>query len=455
MAAIDFGGQDYTQLTADLVAAQRAQRMFTVESREAKYDARVDGLNTVSRSLTALSTAASRVDSPLDYRSYSVTPDVAGYVNVTATGSRAPSDLNIQVLQVGRPDQALSSFGQAPDADLGSSSVTLSLGGSSFTVSQASGSLNDLAAAINADSSNPGLRATVIQDGANSAQLYLTSDNIGTSSTITLSGSGGVSGLGALDRTNFDAAQSAQIVVNGVSITSDESNTFDDAIAGLSIEAVKETTGVGDIPSQVSVDIARDVEDIIANVSSLVSAFNEVRGLLREGMDFDVDTRQAGALYGDGRAEQLEQKLVSALQTSYGLTGDNLSAASLIGIEVDQNGNLTLDEDKLRSTLESDFDSTVAIISGAPSGLGNETGLADTLKQLGDDFGGFAGVMAQQANTYQIKLDEIAKTKDRIENSLAGYEQLLTRQFASLQTLQGQLSGTSSFLESQFNNNSN
>lgn len=110
MAVIDFGNQDYGQLTADLVAAQRAQRLFSVEAKEEKYGARVDGLNTVSLSLTALGTASSRLDSTLDFRAFNVSNSDDGYVSVTSSGSSPPPQIRVDVQQIGRPDEALASL---------------------------------------------------------------------------------------------------------------------------------------------------------------------------------------------------------------------------------------------------------------------------------------------------------------------------------------------------------
>lgn len=315
--------------------------------------------------------------------------------------------------------------------------------------------MTELAAKINASSDNPGIRAVVIQDGENSAKLYLSSDLIGDDSAISVSATGGASSLATLDRTGFDGAQNAQVTINGVTVTNTSSNKFDDVIPGLTIEALKETTGVGDVPDSIDVSISRDVDDLVADVSKLVAAFNESRALIREGLDYDPETRTAGALYGDARVQQLDRQFTNLLQSSYGLTDANFSSPSMIGIERDQQGNMVLDEARLRSVLDTNYDEVVAVIAGAPSGTGVADGLADRFKTIADTFGGFGGVLSQQAETFTERLDDVARTRDRIERSLIGYEQLLQSQFASLQALQGQLTGTSQFLDGQFNNSSN
>ena len=458
MAVIDFGSTDYSALTSSLVDAQRQQRLSSILAREDKYEARAGGLSTMSTVLSSLSSSAARVDSPVDFRSYTVSNSEDGYVSVTATGSSVPDNLQIEVLKVGNPDRALSSFGSSSDTDVGGGSATISVGGDSFTITMGSGSgsLQELAAEINGSLDNTGVTATVINDGAGTSQLYLASHDIGTANNITLSATGGFASLGALDRTNFsDApASDAEIRVNGVTITNTSSNTFDSVIPGLTIDALKLTNGTEGAPNSVTVSIEPDYSEIVSQLVTMVADFNDARSLLREGLAYDVTTRQAGALYGDATASGLDRKLSSVFTGTFGLDGANLNAPTRIGIEFDKEGNLTLDEARLTSLLQTNYDEVVAVISGAPSGQGQTTGIADALKSLAEDFGGATGTLAQQRDEYLERLKDIDTQKTRIETQLVSYEAILVRQFAALEALQSQIEGTSSFLDGQFNQSS-
>ncbi|MGB0957038.1 MAG: flagellar cap protein FliD N-terminal domain-containing protein, partial [Litorivicinus sp.] len=133
--AIDFGNTDYQALTQQLVAAERAQRTQTVVAKAELYGEKVDAFASLRTTVNSLGTAASKLDSSLDFRNFNVDYSDAGYVNVTTSGSSPPSNLSVEVLQVGRPDQALASFNQAGGTDNGDGSVTISVGGESFSVS--------------------------------------------------------------------------------------------------------------------------------------------------------------------------------------------------------------------------------------------------------------------------------------------------------------------------------
>lgn len=457
---IDFGNTDYQALTQQLVAAERAQRTSTVVAKAELYGERVDAYQTLRSSVNELGNVAAKLDSSLDFKKFNVGYDVEGFVNVTTSGSAPPTNLSIEVLQVGRPDQALASFNQAADADTGGGSVTIGVGSDSFTVTLASGSssLQQMAAAINADNDNPGVRATVITTGAGASELYLESDDIGSANALTLSSTGGFTALGgntsagavALNRTPFDGAADAQIRVNGVSLTSDSSNTFEGVVSGVKIEALKTTSGTGDDPSRVQVDVTRDKEAVLSEMNAFVKAYNDLRSELRNGLSYNVDTQTAGVLYGETRVKRLDRQLTQVMTQTFGLDGGDLTNASQIGLSFDDKGNLQLDQTRLENALDNDFDEAVGFFAGVAAGRGKSEGLADVFKDLADDYGNSGGFFDNRRTALLESLDDLEKKQDRIDLQLAGYEAVLVKQFAALEALQAQIEGTSSFLEGQF-----
>ena len=460
--AIDFGNTDYQALTQQLVAAERAQRTQTVVAKAELYGEKVDAFASLRTTVNSLGTAASKLDSSLDFRNFNVDYSDAGYVNVTTSGSSPPSNLSVEVLQVGRPDQALASFNQAGGTDNGDGSVTISVGGESFSVSLSSGesSLEQLAGAINAANDNTGVRATVITTSANTSELYLESTQIGTANAITLSSTGGFSTLGGnaaagsvpLNRAPFDGAANASIRVNGVTLTNDSSNTFDDVITGASIEALKVTSGVGDIPSQIAVSVSRDKDDVISNINAFIKSYNDLRSELRDGMSYNVDLQSAGTLYGESRVKRLDRQLTSLMTQTFGLNDGDITRPGQIGLSFDDQGNLQLDQSKLSDALDQDFDEVVGLFAGVPSAQGVEVGFADAFKSLADDYGSVNGIFDNRRSDLLESLDDLEKKQDRIDLQLEGYESVLIKQFAALEALQAQIEGTSSFLEGQFNN---
>ncbi|QGG80226.1 flagellar filament capping protein FliD [Litorivicinus lipolyticus] len=452
--AIDFGNTDYKSLIANLVAAERSSRSSIVVSKAETYGSKVDALAAIKTTVSSLGAAAGKLDSSLDFKKFNVTTSTDGYANVISTGSAPPSSLDIEVVAVGKPYRGLSSFDLGGSASTsGTFSLTVGTGASEQTIAIAGAtSLQDLASQVNASVDNPGVRLTVINDAAGSSKLYVESTEIGTVNAVTgMSGTGDFGDLGALDTTGFDAASSASIKVNGVTITNDASNTFDSAISGITIEALKATTGVADIPASVQVDVSRDKESVTAAVSAFVLAYNELRSEIREGLSYDVDTQSAGTLYGESRIKQLERELTALMSNTFGLTGGDFTSATQLGISFDKAGNLTLDTDKLDSALDTDFNEVVAMFAGASSGQGVTEGLADVFADMADRYSQFNGYLDSRRTALLDSLDQLQSKQDRIDLQLLGYEAVLVKQFAALEALQSQIEGTSSFLDSQFN----
>lgn len=172
---------------------------------------------------------------------------------------------------------------------------------------------------------------------------------------------------------------------------------------------------------------------------------------------------KTGILFGDNDLASLYTRLTRAVSMT-GKNGDDLKAA---GISVNYANNLTtlsLNENQLRATLETDPDRVMELFTKTKSSGADSDGLMQAIKEPLELYGkttgvnlttGTKGVLVNKAghplapstmynNTIQQQLDkidqEIAKWQDKMSDQVDSY----TQQFAKLEQLISQMNSQSS-----------
>lgn len=233
-----------------------------------------------------------------------------------------------------------------------------------ITVSVATGSsLGDLVALINNDANNPGIQATILNDGSGSDTAYhlvLTSEDSGESSQIVIEDS--LTTLGATGSEFHQASieqsqlgQNARIRVDGYPAESwieSESNLVEDVISGVDLNLLKVSAG-----EEIQVTVTSDKTAVKQKINEFVSSYNEVIGLLNAYSSYDAENEEMGLLLGDSGVSQLERRLNSIVNRP--LTGlpetNSVSSLSQIGIRSSAGGLLAVDSDDLDEALEEQF----------------------------------------------------------------------------------------------------
>lgn len=192
----------------------------------------------------------------------------------------------------------------------------------------------EAAAKINADSSL-GVRASV-QSKEGKVSLVLAAKNSGEANGFTISGKTG--SADGLEQASVNAQDAVYTVTeNG------ESKTYQSSSNHISFGYGKievELKGAGKTELYTGVD----EDKIVSAVKDLVKSYNSVTKLLEENSS-----------RGYGAASQL---------ASFNRGMADSKTLAKLGINYDKNGDLTLDEDKLKSALETDFETTMNLIGG-------------------------------------------------------------------------------------------
>lgn len=171
------------------------------------------------------------------------------------------------------------------------------------------------------------------------------------------------------------------------------------------------------------------------------------------------DKAKTGLLYADGDLSMLYSKLTSAIQG-----GANGAAMRSIGLNINYEDRLTtisLDEDALRSALESDPDKVKDVftktVSGGADSDGLMTNLRSTLQQYAGTSIGSPGILVNKAgstlssyslNNNQLN-DQINSLQEQVEkwqSRMSDRVDFYTNQFTRLEMLISQMNSQSSML---------
>ena len=141
----------------------------------------------------------------------------------------------------------------------------------------------------------------------------------------------------------------ASVKINGTTITS-STNVITDVISGVTINLKKIESG-----SQVDLNISRNLDSIKSSVQSFTGKYNEILEYINDQFEWDEDTESAGVLSGDGTLSSIKSSLQNIVISTIKDLPTDMNALSLIGINSDMSGVLSLNDSDFTDALVSDF----------------------------------------------------------------------------------------------------
>lgn len=302
----------------------------------------------------------------------------------------------------------------------------------------------EIADLINNASDNPGITAAVIDDGTGDTpyRLTLTADETGEDNRISIQNLPMTEVTGA-----DDESLNASFTVNGITYQRQSNDGIGDVISGmtLSLKSIG-TTSVG---------IERDTESIKENILALVDTYNEISSQIKGTTTENEDgTETSDSVLADSTdANSILRKLKSLLSTT--ITNGTSAYTSLfdLGLSLEKDGTITLDEDVLDEALASDPEGVRDLF------IGNEdngvTGLGDTINDGLTSLVGSDGVVTTEIDELENKIDRLDSSITAATERLDKRYDILQASFVRLDTLIAELNSQSEYLQSvidSFNN---
>ena len=248
--------------------------------------------------------------------------------------------------------------------------------------------------------------------------------------------------------TVLQSAQDASIKVNGLSITR-SSNAINDVIDGVTLN-LKATTA-----SAAQIDLSRETTGIKDNLKALVSAYNEFNSNLNVLGDRKSEVEiYGGALAGDNLLQQVRTQVRSMLTGNSSTASGSIQAARNVGLSIDRNGVLQLDEAKLDQALQNNFSDVVTMFTANTNNQSvystTNAGLAgDAVRKL-DQMLRTTGVIAKQTSNAEKNIEsykaQLVKLQDRMDQLLTRY----TNQFSVMESIVGESNSMRTSLKNTF-----
>ncbi|MCU7798400.1 MAG: flagellar filament capping protein FliD [Candidatus Thiodiazotropha sp. (ex Myrtea spinifera)] len=314
--------------------------------------------------------------------------------------------------------------------------MTITIGTESFTVDIGARSLSSIQDLINEATDNVGVSAGIVQESDTSVHLVLTSENTGLENQISVAFTDDLGGAIAdpLGMAQIQAADDAQITIDNTYVISRSSNTIDDAIEGVSIQLLAETTATSQLT------VSRDAESISGAVSGLVESYNSLMSSISE--------LRNGELNGDATLRLIENQVRSIMGGSAGVDGA-FKYASQAGITFEKDGTLSFDSTELSAALETDRGAVVDLFTN------EDNGLAARLDSLMESMLSTSGLIDAREDGLNSRVDSANDQIERMQYRLELTERRYRAQYTALDTLLGQLQSTSQWLTGQLDSLSN
>ena len=411
------------------VSAERAPKEQQLARQANDIEVQLSAYGGLKSVLDEFKTSLKKLGEDEAFQKRSASLTESGFVTAKADKNAVAGSYNLQVIKLAQAHKLASNVVD-PDKALGSGSLTLGVGNESFTVNidKDKSSLADVAAAINNSENNKGVRATVITDD-DGARLVYFADKTGTDNQISVTASSNNDGedgnsLAALGITKeIQAAQNAQITIDGAVVTS-QSNEIKDAIAGVTLDVKKVNDAAGDKPNT-KLTVGYDKSAVESNLRGFVESFNKVVKTINQLSRYNPETETAGPLNGDSTARSLNSKIRQLLSEPVAGASSSMNSLTALGITTKQDGTIELDEDLLKEQITDNFEKVGLLFS-------SENGVSNKLDTLIESFVGKEGILTSKNESLNEQMTKLEKDADNFADYMTNFETRVYKQFSAM-----------------------
>lgn len=424
-------GLDTTALIASVMQVEAIpQSLFKYKSAE--IQSMVSALQGLNSKVAALATQATAASKPGALDLYAATSS-SDKVVATTTASAKAGSIDFQVTKLAQTQVSVS----GNVATWPYSTMTITSGGQSFTVTPLTSSLDDVVTAVNA--AGAGVVASKVAVGGGEYRLQFTAAKSGSAGAFTITDPG-------TTFTNAKTAQDAELQLwanspAAMTVTS-STNTFADVLPGVSITAK-------DITPPSVLTVARDNAGVTKLASELVSGVNGIFSFVASKTAVTSTTNSSGAsttagiFTGDSTVRSVNQNILSAASLP---VGSPPRSPSEIGISITKTGSMEFDEKKFGAALAAD----PAGVAAKVQELAGRVAAAAT--QASDKYNGSltTKITGQQSEVQDLATrisdwdTRLASRKATLQRTYSGLEVALSGMKAQQSWLTAQLGGLSS-----------
>ncbi len=458
-------GIDLESLVNNLISAERDPVEGRLSLRETTIEASISGVAAISGALADLKASLSNLkNSSFFEQRQAVSTDTSLFI-AQATSGATLGNYDIEVFEKASAHKLATQADFADPSDVvGTGTLTISVGGSSFDVDITAGendTVEGIKDAINDAAGNTGVTASLLTvdnglgDGGTVTKLVFTSDKSGESNAIEIDVAdddlinNDATGLSQLfykdgDPNNqvdqIDAAQDARIAVDGFTVKS-ATDTFEGVIEGVKIILLKEADDILNPPSA-DLIVSADNTATKGAVENFAATYNAFIMVMNQLTDYDPVSQTRGLLSGDNSIATIESSIRRIFSDSVDGAAKDMNSFAFLGFSTNKNGTITVNDAELSKAINTRFDDLQELFAG-------EDGIAKRMESRIGSMLTVGGVIDVRTTGFREDLDSIADQRENLDFRLSKMEATLRARFGALDIQVAQLNQTGEFLATQ------
>jgi flagellar hook-associated protein 2 len=440
MGSITFSGLgsgiDIDAIVKALVQADSGG-VDAANSRISASRAAVSDLSSIGGLLSDLKSVVDSMDTATELASFSGTSAKPEALTLTTSGNVRAASYDVRVVSLLKEQRNYSTTFNSRTADLNKTgTLRLAQGGTNYDINvEATDSLDEVAAKINGSGAK--IKANVFFDGSQ-YRLQLSGSEGGEAGAFTMEDMSTSLGFGfdAVD-SQKQAAADAQILIDGIPVKS-KTNTISGAIEGLTFNLSAETT------ESFKVKVASDPTKMGTSLKDFVQKYNAVVNKVHKVAGYGSIKASNAELSGDSALRAVSSGLGARILNRAG-HGGALDTLADIGIRLNSDGTIRLDETKMNKALADHPEDFSKVLAGTDS----KAGLMDV---MGDMLKGFTavgdGLVANRKQAFDSRIKTLQDTVDREQARLDRMETRLRKTYSAMDAAVAKSNNSLSYLYS-------
>lgn len=203
---------------------------------------------------------------------------------------------------------------------------------------------------------------------------------------------------------------------------------FEDEISGLNL-TVKELS-----EDPITVNVDDDPDTIVSAVKRFADQYNKLIENIEEVTFFDAEANEVGLLFGSTETLRIQNGYSRLLTGTVPLSsGDSIRSFSQIGVRMDENGELQVDETKLKAALANDIDAVEQFFNKTNDDDEN-VGMVGQLKKLADTYAGAdGGMLIRKTQTLSAHIERNDSRVESMNDLLESQRERLLKQYYDME----------------------
>lgn len=433
-------------LTQDLLdqlkEADEAQYINPLDSRVTEEKKKQDAFKVIDAYMDNVNGSLSTLTEYGVFEARAATSSNEDAATVTAADSSDIQDFSLEVLNLATKEIEQSGTFTSKTSEIASApgKLDLTVGSKTYTIDYtSSATLEDLKNLINKEASDS-VTATIVQIAEDDFRLFLNAKESGEGQEISIVdvvGEGeGLNTALTTGMSNVQDAVDAQFKYNSQTITR-SSNVVDDLLSGVTITLKEAGT--------TNVSVEQDRDNIASKIENFISKYNSALYQLGEDTKSSENADERGIFSNESIIKSMKSDMLNMIVRA----GEGVGRLQDYGIEIGDDGRLSLDTAKLNEMLDENPQNVQAFFAGGTftKSDGSEVELEGAFVEIQEDvskYTSYNATLDQYGNLLISKLDSLDEQRTKALERLTVKYEIMAKQFAAYDLVINQLNSVSS-----------